>query len=80
MGWGWAGVRGLGMDAWRGETGGRPRFRSRERAWRWCWLSVLRDMQLAERRGRPMTRANARRLWMRRWWRVLEVEGTRHGE
>ena len=61
------------MEARLSEAEKRPVFRTSDRAWRWCLLRTQRDMQLAVRRGRPISRPNARRLLTRRWLR-LELE------
>ncbi len=53
------------VDAARVSVGLLP-----ERAWRWCLLRTLRDMRLAARRGRPISRPNAERLFCRRWARA----------
>lgn len=65
-------IRSQGMDAGSGEIEPMARFYTPERAWHWCWLRTRRDLQLAERRGRPISGPNARRLLMRRWARVSE--------
>lgn len=63
------------MDAGWFEAESVPRFRSPDRAWRWCWLRTWRDLRLAERRGRPISGPNARRLLRRRVTRLtVDIE------
>ena len=58
------------MDAdWPVESARVPKGLSLERAWRWCMLRTLRDVRLAAKRGRGISRSNARRLMQRRWRR-----------
>jgi hypothetical protein len=52
---------------WPADAARAPEGLSPERAWRWCMLRTLRDMRLAVRRGRAISRPNARRLIQRRW-------------
>ncbi len=60
------------MDAgWPTEAARVPEGLSPERAWRWCVLRTVRDVRLAARRGRVISRPNARRLVLRRWGRVI---------
>lgn len=59
-----------GMEAKLADPEHEPVFRSFERAWRWSVLRTIRDQQLAERRCRPISEPNARRLRMRRRHRV----------
>ena len=61
------------MEARLAELEHAPVFRSPKRAWRWCVLRTIRDRQLAERRGRPISGPNARRLWMRRLRRMISA-------